>query len=81
MIKSMMQTTSQILTLLFPACSYSYIIRKCFGLKSIMFTFFGFRLLLFAETSSPALENNLSAGTDVPGIQRYFLASSCNSGR
>ena len=39
-----------------------------------MFTFFGFSRLRLMETSSPALETTLSAGTDVPGMQRYFFA-------
>ena len=30
---------------------------------------------LLANTSSPALENNLSAGTEVPGMQWYFIAT------
>jgi len=29
---------------------------------------------LFVDTNSPLLENNLSQGTDVAGIERYFLA-------
>jgi len=36
--------------------------------KRIMSTFLGLMLLLVAATTSPALENNLSDGTDVPHI-------------
>ena len=31
-------------------------------------------LFLFIEISSPAFENNLSEGTDVAGMERFFLA-------
>ena len=44
--------------------------------NKIMFTFFGFKLFHLAEISSPALEKSLSAGTEVPGMHRYFFASS-----
>ena len=44
-----------------------------------MLTFFGFSRLRLMETSSPALENTLSAGTDVPGMQRYFFHHSKGS--
>ena len=31
-------------------------------------------LFLFIEVSSPAFEKNLSEGTDVAGMERFFLA-------
>ena len=34
-----------------------------------MFTCFGLSLFLLADTSSSALENSLSAGTEIPGMQ------------
>ena len=37
-----------------------------------MLTVFGFMWLCLMKTSSPTLENNLSEGTEVPGMQRYF---------
>ena len=46
--------------------------------NNIMSTFFAFNLLHRLDTSSPAFENNLSDGTDVPGIHKYFFAS-CDS--
>ena len=36
--------------------------------KRIMFTFLGLMLLLLAATTSPALENNFSDGTNVPHV-------------
>jgi len=36
--------------------------------KRIMSTFLGLMLLLLAATTSPALENNLSDGRDVPHV-------------
>ena len=38
---------------------YIFLVKKRKGL-----TYFGFSLFLLAETSSPALENNLSDGTE-----------------
>jgi len=41
-----------------------------------MSTFLGLMLLLLAATTSPALENNLSDGTDVPhvpGTPKYII--------
>ena len=43
--------------------------------NNIMSTFFAFNLLRRLDTSSPAFENNLSDGTDVPGIRKYFFGS------
>ena len=43
--------------------------------NSIISTFLDLSLFLRMETSSPALENSLSDGTDVPGTHKYFLAS------
>ena len=37
-------------------------------------TFFGFRRLRLSDTNWPAFENSLSAGTEEPGMQRYFFA-------
>ena len=42
--------------------------------KSIMSTYFGLSLFLLADTSSPALEESLSDGTEVAGTHKYFLA-------
>ena len=39
---------------------------------------FGLSLFLFRDTSSPALLNSLSEGTDVANKQRYFLARGAN---
>ena len=39
-----------------------------------MLTFLGFRRKRLLEISSPAFENNLSEGTEVAGIHKYFLA-------
>ena len=36
--------------------------------------FFSFKQLLFADMSSPALENSLSDGTEVAGMHKYFVA-------
>ena len=36
--------------------------------ERIMSTFLGLMLLVLAATTSPALENNLSDGTDVPQV-------------
>ena len=41
--------------------------------KRIMSTFLGLMLLLLAATISPALENNLSDGTDVPHVPWHLL--------
>ena len=44
--------------------------------KRIMSTFLGLMLLLLAAIASPALENNLSDGTDVPrvpGTPKYII--------
>jgi len=57
--------------------SYSKFLFK----NRIISTFFGLIADLLAATTSPALENCLSDGTDVPGIHKYFLARSCNCGR
>ena len=40
-----------------------------------MSTFLDFSLFVRIETRSPALENSLSDGTDVPETHKYFLAS------
>ena len=44
-----------------------------FGQKRKGLTYFGFSLFLLAETSSRALENSLSDGTEVPGMHKYFI--------
>ena len=41
--------------------------------KKKVLTYFGFSLFLLAETCSPALKNNLSDGTEVPGMHKYFI--------
>ena len=43
--------------------------------KTSILTLSGLRLALWQLTISPAVEKTLSAGTDVAGMQRYFLAS------
>ena len=48
--------------------------------KGSIFTCLGLSLLLRADTNSPALENSLSAGTDVLGIHKYFIAKSASWG-
>ena len=45
-----------------------------------IFTCLGLSLLFRADTNSPALENSLSAGTDVLGIHKYFIAKSASWG-
>lgn len=42
--------------------------------NSNWFTLSGNRQLSFAFTICPAVEKTLSAGTDIAGIQKYFLA-------
>ena len=39
--------------------------------------FLSFNLFRFLDISSPALENNLSDGTNVAGTLRYFFAKCC----
>ena len=43
-----------------------------FKKRRLVLTCFGFSLFLLAETSFPALENNLSDGTEDLGIHKYF---------
>ena len=42
--------------------------------NNIMSMFFGFSLFLLSLTSSPALENKRSDGTEEPGTARYLRA-------
>ena len=42
--------------------------------------FLGLSLFRLSETSCPAAENNLSEGTEDPGIHKYFLATLCSFG-
>ena len=44
-----------------------------------MLTCFGFSLFCLADTSSPALENNLSVGTEVPGMHSTLVPSAVHS--
>ena len=45
-----------------------------------MFTCSGVKQDLSLVTVSPAVENTLSAGVDVAGTQRYFLATCATQG-
>ena len=45
-----------------------------------MSMFLGLMRFLLSDTSCPAFENNLSDGTDDPGMHRYFFASCCSRG-
>jgi len=44
-----------------------------------MSMFFGLIQLRFEDTSSPALENRRSDGTEVPGVYKYFFANTLSS--
>ena len=55
---------------------FSYLIRGRFLFRKInMSEFSGSKLLLFSSIISPAVENTLSAGTEVAGMQRKCFAT------